>query len=111
MFNRCEARDIDMHLRRFYVRPDGFGGKEPFRVAAIRVVNFGEKSAGNTATAITNRTAEDNAHISPEVSKMIINDCFMDDCFVNAKYDEKLMTKLNWLKKSWQKVDFPSKVG
>ena len=35
MFNRCETRDIDMHLRRFYVRPDGSGGKEPFRIAAI----------------------------------------------------------------------------
>ena len=103
MFNRCETRDIDMHLRRFYVRPDGFGGKELFRIAAIRVVNFGEKSAGNTATS------EDNAHISPEVSKMIINDCFMDDCFVNSKYEQDINDKIELAEKIMAEGGFPFK--
>ena len=29
MFNQCEVRDFDMHVRRFFIRPDGFGGNEP----------------------------------------------------------------------------------
>ena len=93
MFNQCEVRDIDVHVRRFFVRPDGLGGKEPFKVAAITVVNFGEKPAGNIATAIKDKTAKDNESISPEVSKMIINECFMDDCFISAKYDEDIDVK------------------
>ena len=94
MFNQCEMRDIDVYVRRFFIRPDGFGGKKPFKVAAITVVNFGEKSAGNVATAVKDRTAEVNKNISPEVSKMIKNECFMDDCNISAKYGEDLDVKI-----------------
>ena len=109
MFNRCEAREIDMHLRRFYVRPDGIGGKEPFQIAAITVINFGECAAGNIATAVKNRTATDNAHINPEVSKMIKNDCFMDDCFLNAKYGENIDDKIKDAEAIMAEGGFPFK--
>ena len=33
-----------MHARKFLVRPDGFGGKEPFSVVVVVAVNFGETS-------------------------------------------------------------------
>ena len=90
MFNQLDVREQDMHLRRIYVCPDGFGGKEPWKIAVVAVVNFGEKAAGNLATAVKNRTAKDNEQISPEVSKMIRKDCFMDDVNVKAKYNENL---------------------
>ena len=61
---------LTYNVRRFFVRPDGFGGKGQFRVAAMTVINFGEKSAGNIATCIKNKTAKENEEINPEVSKM-----------------------------------------
>ena len=35
MFNQFMVRDFDMHVRRFFVIPDGFG-------AVVTVVNFSE---------------------------------------------------------------------
>ena len=35
MYNQCEVRDIAIHLRRFFIRPDGFGGKEAWKIAAV----------------------------------------------------------------------------
>ena len=45
-------------------------GKNPYRVAVVAMVNFGEKTAGSTATAVEDRIAKVNEHISPEVSKI-----------------------------------------
>ena len=94
MFNQCEVRDIDVNLRRFFIRPDGFGGKEDWKVAAVMVINFGETAAGSIATAVKNRTAEENSHLGPEVSKMIVKDCFMDDVNINSKYGEDIDVKI-----------------
>ena len=94
MFNQCEVRDIDVNLRRFFIRPDGFGGKEDWKVAAVMVINFGETAAGSIATAVKNRTAEENSHLGPEVSKMIKKDCFMDDVNINSKYGEDIDVKI-----------------
>ena len=58
------------------------------------VINFRETEAGSIATAVKNRTAEENAHLGPEVSKMIVKDCFMDDVNVNIKYDENIEIKI-----------------
>ena len=117
MFNQCMVRDFDMHVRRFFVRPDGFGGKEPFRVAVVAVVNFGEKAAGSIATAVKDKIAKDNEHISPDVSKMLIDNCFMDDVNVKAKYGENLddnikkaeaiMEQGGWKFKEWTKCGDP----
>ena len=90
MFNRIKVQPQDMHLRRFLVRPDGLGGKEEWKVAVATVVNFGETAAPAVATSVKNRAAEDNKHISEEVSRMIKKDCIMDDINISAKYDEDL---------------------
>ena len=90
MFNRIKVRDVDMHLRRFLVRPDGLGGKEDWRIAVPTVVNFGETAAPAVATAVKNRAAEDNKDISEKVSVMIKRDCIMDDINISAGYDESL---------------------
>ena len=95
MFNSIKVREQDQHLRRFFVRPDGFDGKEPFREAIITCINFGEKAAGGIATAVKDRRcAEDNKEIDPQVAKNIQKDCFMDDVNVDAKYDENLDEKI-----------------
>ena len=117
MYNQCEVRDIDIHLRRFFIRPDGFGGKEAWKVAAVMVVNFGETAAGNIATAVKNRTADENAHLGPDVSKMIVKNCFMDDVNINCKYEENIDTKIKqaeaimaeggFIFKEWVKSGFP----
>ena len=86
--------NIDANLRRFFIRPDGFGGKEDWKVAAVMVINFGETAAGSIATAVKNRTAEENAHLGPEVSKMIVKDCFMDDVNISGKYGENIDVKI-----------------
>ena len=90
MFNQIQVRLQDQHLRRFFVRPDGFGGKEPFEEAVITVINFGEKAAGSIATATKDRCADENVQISPKVAKMIKEKCFMDDVNIDAKYTENL---------------------
>ena len=68
MFNQIAARIKDQHLRRFFVRPDGFGGKEPFKIA----VNFGEKAAGGVTVAVKDRCADDNRQIGPNVADLLI---------------------------------------
>ena len=90
MFNQIAVRDQDMHLRRFYMRPDGFGGTQPWRVAVPTCVNFGETAAPSVATKVKNRTAEDNKEISETVAKMIVNNCIMDDINVDCKYEEDI---------------------
>ena len=90
MFNQIAARMKDQHLRRFFVRPDGFGGKEPFKIAVITCINFGEKAAGGVAVAVKDRCADDNRQISPKVADMLKNKCFMDDVNIGAKYTEDL---------------------
>ena len=90
MFNNIGVRLEDQHLRRFFVRPDGFGGKEPMKTAVITSVNFGERAAGSVATAVKNKCADDNKEINPKVAKQIQKDCFMDDINIGAKYDESL---------------------
>ena len=73
-----------MHLKRFFERPDGFGGKEPFKVAVVTVVNFGERDAGNISTAFKNKIAKANEHI---IGERVLH---MDDINVRAKYGENL---------------------
>ena len=90
MFHQIAVRDIDMHLRRFFWRPDGLGGSEPWRIAVPTSVNFGETAAPTIATKVKNRAAEDYKHISEDVSKMIIRDCIMDDINIKAKYTENI---------------------
>ena len=109
MFNQCEVRDFDMHVRRLFIRPDGFGGKEPWKIAVITVVNFGEKAAGNIATAVKDKTAKVNGHIAPDVSKMLVEDCFMDDVNVSAKYDEDLDGKTKQAEAIMAEGGFPFK--
>ena len=81
-------------MRRFFNHPNGFEGKEDWRVTAVMVIIFGETAAGSITTAVKNRTAEENAHLGPEISKMIVKDCFMDDININAKYDENIEIKI-----------------
>ena len=95
MYNQVHLRDFDLHVRRFYMRPDGFGGKEDWKVAAVRVVNFGEKPAGSVATAVKNRVAEENKSINPAVCKDIKKNCFMDDVNIKAKYSENIQDKID----------------
>ena len=90
MFNQIKVRDKDVHLRRFFMRPDGIGGVEPWRVAAPTVVNFGETAAPSVATMVKNRTADDYQHISIPVADMIKNKCIMDDIFIDCKYTEDI---------------------
>ena len=83
----------------------------------VAVVNFGEKAAGSIATAVKDKIAVDNEHISPEVSKMLINNCFMDDVNIKAKYGENLdnnvtkaeaiMEQGGWKFKEWTKCGDP----
>ena len=94
MFNQCEVREQDMHVRRFFVRPDGFGGKEPWKIAVVTVVNFGEKSAGTIATAIKDKTARESEHITPDVCKMIIKNFVMDDVNISEKYGNDINVKI-----------------
>ena len=113
MFNAIKVREQDQHLRRFFCRPDGIGGKEDFKIAVITKVNFGERAAGTVATSVKDRCAEENAEISPPVAKMIKEKSFMDDIQINAKYRESLqenidmaeqiMAKGNFSFKSWTK--------
>ena len=95
MFNQIKVREEDQHLRRFFVRPDGFAGKENFREAVITCINFGEKAAGGVATAVKDRCAQENSGIHPEVAINIQKDCFMDDVNVSAKYEENIDDKIN----------------
>ena len=90
MFNNIDVRLEDQHLRRFFIRPDGIGGKEPYKIAVITKVNFGERAAGSVATAVKNKCADQNKEINTDVAKMIKKDCFMDDMNINAKYNESL---------------------
>ena len=90
MFQQIKVRPKDMHLRRFYMRPDLFGGKQDWKVAIPTVVNFGETAAPGIATIVKNKTADDYKHISPEVAMMIKKDCVMDDINISAKYCENL---------------------
>ena len=94
MFNQIRVRDEDQHLRRFFIRPDGFAGKEDFKEAVITCINFGEKAAGGVATAVKDRCAQENSEIHPEVAKNIQKDCFMDDVNVSAKYTESIDEKI-----------------
>ena len=94
MFNQIKVRNEDQHLRRFFVRPDGFAGKEDFREAVITCINFGEKAAGGVATAVKDRCAQENSEIHPEVAKNIQKDCFMDDINVSTKYTENIDEKI-----------------
>ena len=109
MFNQVGVRPQDQHLRRFFVRPDGFGGKEPFRVAVITCINFGEKAAGGVATAVKNRCAEENSHICPEVAEHIQHKCFMDDINITAKYKENLDDKISKAEEIMKKGGFSFK--
>ena len=90
MFNQIEVRDVDVHLRRFFMRPDGYGGKEPWRVAVPTCVNFGETAAPAVATKVKNRTADDFKHISEPVAQMIKTKCIMDDINIDCKYNEDI---------------------
>ena len=90
MFNQIQVREKDMHLRRFFFRPDGFGGIQPFKIAVPTCVNFGETAAPAVATKVKNRTADDYEQISPKVANMIKNRCIMDDINIDAKYSENL---------------------
>ena len=90
MFQQIRVRPKDMHMRRFFMRPDLFGGKEEWKIAIPTVVNFGETAAPSIATIVKNKTADDNSHISPDVALMIKKDCVMDDINVSAKYSENL---------------------
>ena len=113
MFHCVGVRLEDQHLRRFFIRPDGFGGKEPFQEAVITAVNFGETAAGSVATAVKDRCADENKDISPTVSSMIKEKSFMDDCMLNAKYNEniddniklaeEIMSRGNFHFKEWNK--------
>ena len=95
MFNQIKVRKQDQHLRRFLIRPDGFGGKQPFQTAVITCINFGEKAAGSVANAVKNRCAEDNKAICPKVARNLVDDCFMDDVNVDCKYDEDINEKIS----------------
>ena len=86
MFQQVKVRPIDMHVRRFHMRPDFLGGKEPWRIAVPTCVNFGETAAPAVATRVKNRAADDHRDISPEVADMIKKDCIMDDININCKY-------------------------
>ena len=90
MFNQISVRSQDMHLRRFFLRPDGFGGNQEWRVAVPTCVNFGETAAPAVATMVKNRAATDFKHISPSVSNMIIHNCIMDDINIDCKYTEDI---------------------
>ena len=113
MFHAVAVRPKDQHLRRFFARPDGFGGKEPLQEAVITTINFGEKAAGSVATAVKNRCADENKNEAPKVSASIKEESFMDDVMVKAKYDENIddniahaeniMAKGNFRFKAWIK--------
>ena len=109
MFNQVGVREQDQHLRRFFVRPDGFGGKEPFKVAVVTCINFGEKAASGVATAVKNRCAEENNHICPEASENIQNKCFMDDINIDAKYNQNLDEKISKAEEIMKKGGFSFK--
>ena len=94
MFQQVKVRPIDMHLRRFHMRPDFLGGKKPWRIAVPTCVNFGETAAPAVATRVKNRAADDYREISPEVADMIKKDCIMDDININCKYKENLDEKI-----------------
>ena len=94
MFQQVKVRPIDMHVRRFHMRPDFLGGKEPWRIAVPTCVNFGETAAPAVATRVKNRAADDHRDISPEVADMIKKDCIMDDININCKYTEDLEEKI-----------------
>ena len=67
MFNQIAVRPKDMHLRRFFFRPD-----------------VGETAAPTVATKVKNRAADDNKNISEKVAKMIKKNCIMDDINVDC---------------------------
>ena len=90
MFNRIEVREQDIHLRRFFMRPDGLGGVQPWRVAACTVVNFGETAAPAIAVKVKNKCADDYGQDSPEVTDQIKRHCIMDDINISCKYTENL---------------------
>ena len=52
MYNQIAIREQDQHLGRFFIRPDGFGGMQPLKIAVTTCVNFGQKAAGGIATAV-----------------------------------------------------------
>ena len=67
------------------------------------VINLRETAASSIATAVKNSTAEENAHLGPEVSKMITKDFFMDEVNINAKYDKNIKIKKikSWFNYQW----------
>ena len=90
MFHQIAVRPTDLHLRRFYMRPDGFGGAQPWKIAVPTCINFGETAAPSVATKVKNRTAEDFKHLSEKVARMIKKNCLMDDINVDCRYEEDI---------------------
>ena len=90
MFNRIQVREQDIHLRRFFMRPDGLGGVQPWKVAACTVVNFGETAAPSIAIKVKNRCADEFGKESPEVTDQIKRHCIMDDINISCKYTENI---------------------
>ena len=84
MFNQIRVREKDMHLRRFFMRLDGYGGKQPWGVAVPTCVNFGESAAPAVATKVKDRAADDYKDISEPVAQMIKSNCIMDDINVDC---------------------------
>ena len=98
MFNQIKVREQDQHLRRFFVRPDGFDGKEPLREAVITCINFGEKAAGGVATAVKDRCAEDNKEINSCSEMDLTNDLlrtFTPKEFVKTFVDFEVRSKFD----------------
>ena len=94
MFQQVKVRPLDMHVRRFHMRPDLLGGKQPWKIAVPTCVNFGETAAPAVATRVKNRAADDHRDISPQVADMIKKDCIMDDINIRSKYSENLNDNL-----------------
>ena len=94
MFQCVKVRPLDMHLRRFYMRPDLLGGKKPWKIAVPTCINFGEKAAPSVATRVKDRTADDNRSISPEIADTVKKNCVMDDINIDAKFSENLDEKI-----------------
>ena len=94
MFQQVAVRPLDMHVRRFHMRPDFFGGKGEWKIAVPTCVNFGETAAPSVATRVKNRCADDYRQISPKVADNIKRNCVMDDINVDCKYTENLDTNI-----------------
>ena len=117
MFNQISVRPMDMYLRRFFMRSDGFGGNQPWRIAVPTCVNFGESAAPAVATKVKNRAADDYSYISEKVASMIKTNCIMDDINIDCMYGENIdhyikmaediLANANFTFKKWIKSGHP----